>query len=342
MPRAKVIHYPILFLLLGASFLFPISLAQGDDTQYYIPKGPLESRNQYPIYLLFYNFTPASAQTLPPHQFQLKTGISISNVFLYQASSPGYDVRMDLEVFRPFLHLRYGVTERIEVGAEIPFSHLSGGVLDGFIRLVHNFLGSEKDLRQVAGNYNFNYSFKHNDTDWFSPMRGTFGLGDVALTSKFKLFSSDLYLTDLSARVAIKIPSGDPQLSLGSGNWDFAFGLCFDYGLHERWVTYVNLGGVIVGQPDTTADIKVNNYLTSMFAMEYLATEKLSLIVQFNHNSSLFDTGIRRVDQAGIQILGGIKYDFSPRFGIQFDMVEEMITYVAPDVTFNFLLHYNF
>ena len=249
---------------------------------------------------------------------------------------------MDLEVFRPFLQLRYGVTERVEVGVEIPFVHLSGGVLDGFIRWFHRLMGPEKEERDKAGNNKFNYSFRHNGVDWFSPKRGTFGLGDIALTSKFKLFSSDRYLADLSARVAVKFPSGKPQLSLGSGNWDFAFGLCFDYGLHERWVTYLNLGGVIVGQPETPADIKVHNYFTGMLALEFLATEKLSLIAQLNHNTSLFTTGIRRVDQAGLQILGGFKYAFSSRFGIQFDMVEEMITYVAPDVTFNFLFYYTF
>jgi len=338
----KVIRYPILILLAGASLLSPVCLAQGDDAPLFTPKGPLESRNQYPIYLLFYNFTPTTAQTLPPHHFQLETGFALSNVFLHQANSPDYDVRMDLEVFRPFLQLRYGITERIEVGAEIPFIHLSEGVLDGFISWLHNLLGSEGGHRAVAGNYKFNYSFKHNGANWLSPKRGTFGLGDIALTSKFKLFSSDSYLADLSARVALKIPSGKPQLSLGSGNWDFAFGLCFDYGLHERWVAYLNLGGVIVGQPDTQADISVHNYFTGMLALEFLATEKLSLIAQLNHNTSLFTTGIRRVDQAGMQILGGIKYAFSPRFGIQFDMVEELITYVAPDVTFNFLLNYRF
>lgn len=249
---------------------------------------------------------------------------------------------MDLEVFRPFLQFRYGITERIEVGAEIPFIHLSGGKLDGLINWFHNLLGDEEGYRAIAGNYKFNYSFTHNDVDWVSPQRGTFGLGDIALTSKFKIISPETYLADLSVRVALKMPSGKPQLSLGSGNWDFAFGLCFDYGLHERWVAYLNLGGVIVGQPETQADIRVHNYFTGMLALECLATENLSLIAQINYNSSLFKTGIQRVDQDGIQFLGGIKYNFSRRFGIQFDMSEELITYVAPDVTFNFLLYYTF
>jgi hypothetical protein len=50
-------------------------------------------------------------------------------------------ILLDGESDRLTLALRYGMSDKLEIGANLPFIGYNGGVFDGFIERMHSFLG---------------------------------------------------------------------------------------------------------------------------------------------------------------------------------------------------------
>ena len=83
---------------------------------------------------------------------------------------------MKFETVRAGLFLRYGLTDRLEIGAEVPVLHRYGGFMDGAIKGVENATTGVSPPRKALGDtpYAFNISnggrtmFKGSDgaPDW--------------------------------------------------------------------------------------------------------------------------------------------------------------------------------
>ncbi|MFH1868532.1 MAG: DUF3187 family protein, partial [Candidatus Omnitrophota bacterium] len=119
----------------------------------YQPAGPLNIRNQMPMYIYFMSPAPDKAETLKKGKFEIDGSYHVSNVIIDQhpvwpcqrfgsgrfIRSREWWVYIDTEVNRLDLNFSYGLLDNLELSADIPYFIFSKGYLDG---LIEGFEGS--------------------------------------------------------------------------------------------------------------------------------------------------------------------------------------------------------
>jgi hypothetical protein len=122
-------------------------------------------------------------------------------------------VRLNLKIEQDFFNFSgtYGITDRWDVGVILPFVRIlvSADALATINRnsgavsvIVHNFPGPIHDTQ---------HSMASSEA---------FGLGDLALRTKYNFVKDEELWPDLSVVTQVKVPTGDPKNLLGSGSTD--------------------------------------------------------------------------------------------------------------------------
>ncbi|MBI5183044.1 MAG: DUF3187 family protein [Nitrospinae bacterium] len=296
--------------------------------------GPITYKNSFPLYLLFFSFTPDRAQTLTrgSSKFRLDTGIQN---FIVDDEFDDYDAVVDMEVIRTSLNLNYGVRDDLEMGIEIPFYILYKGFLDSFILDFENSIHAYTPMsRQNNGVNNFTYLLRHGNETLISMDSPYGGIGDIALTLKIRhLYNSKIkYMPSISTRYAIKVPTGDNDRFLGSGEVDLGIGVILEksFGILSN---YINLNGIFsVGDPDLFKDMEMDPIFSYTIGTEFPLTERSSLLLQLIGNTSPFpETGLTSLDNQVMDFLLGFNYLIGKDKVFQFGLTENILDDSSPD-----------
>ena len=253
------------------------------------------------------------------------------------------DVTMKFETVRAGLFLRYGLTDRLEIGAEVPGYHRYRGFMEepilGVERGTTGISPARKALRETAYAFNIN----NGGRTLFQGAKGATGLGDISFYGKYQLLKEASTLPALSVRVGVKAPTGDTDQVFGSGHPDAGVGLALDKTFATGWIVYVNLNGVFpTGQ---IAGLDLQPVISGLVAVEYLWTENFSVTAQFDYYSPPFHgTGTRVLDRGVTESVIGVSYRFLPGLLWQVYGVENLdfITGSAADFTLSTVLTYRF
>lgn len=251
------------------------------------------------------------------------------------------DVTMKFETVRTGLFLRYGLTDRLEIGAEVPGYHRYRGFMEepiiGVERGTTGISPARKALRETA--YAFNIA--NGGRTLFHGTKGATGLGDISFYGKYQLLKETSTLPALSFRVGVKAPTGDTDQIFGSGHPDAGIGLALDKTFATGWILYANLNGVFpTGQ---IAGLDLQPVMSGLVAVEYLWTDNFSITAQFDYYSPPFHaTGTRVLDKGVTESAIGISYRVLPSLLWQLYGVENLdfITGSAADFTLSTLLTY--
>jgi len=251
------------------------------------------------------------------------------------------DVTMKFETVRTGLFLRYGLTDRLEIGAEVPGYHRYRGFMEepiiGVERGTTGISPARKALRETA--YAFNIA--NGGRTLFHGTKGATGLGDISFYGKYQLLKETSTLPALSFRVGVKAPTGDTDQIFGSGHPDAGIGLALDKTFATGWILYANLNGVFpTGQ---IAGLDLQPVMSGLVAVEYLWTNNFSITAQFDYYSPPFHgTGTRVLDKGVTESAIGISYRVLPSLLWQLYGVENLdfITGSAADFTLSTLLTY--
>jgi hypothetical protein len=250
---------------------------------------------------------------------------------------------MSFETLRSGLFFRYGLTDKLEVGMEIPALYRSQGFLAGVIKTTERATTGEAPARKTLANSGFIYDFKKNGQTLFSGQKGDAGLGDITLSGKYRLLAEDDRHPTVSARVALKVPSGDSGRFFGSGHADLGIGLAVEKTFFERWVAYANANGIFpTGQ---VAGFSLQPAMSGLAAVEYLWTKDFSLVAQFDYYSSPFrNTGSPILDRGVTEVAAGFNYRLREHLLWQVYGVENLdfITDSAADFTLATVVTYRF
>ncbi|MFH1848173.1 MAG: DUF3187 family protein, partial [Candidatus Omnitrophota bacterium] len=193
-------------------------------------RGPMAIRNQSPLYLFYYFFPQDRADVVKQGKLDTAFDYTVSNVVVDKVTTPTeeYIVRMDMEVERYNLGLKYGVLDRLEVGLEVPYISLSGGYLDSFVEEFEDLIGATPvGARSRASKDQFNYNIQHNNRNLINTREEASGLGDIALCAKYMLVDEgDMgHMPRTSIRGAVKFPTADEDKYLGNGGVDYGLGV---------------------------------------------------------------------------------------------------------------------
>ena len=77
----------------------------------------------------------------------------------------------------------------------------------------------------------------------------TAGLGDIIVKGRYYLVEEKDYLPLIAVTARVKIPTADASQGLGTGAWDYGAGTEVSKLWGEKWITYMDGGYNVIGDP---------------------------------------------------------------------------------------------
>jgi hypothetical protein len=309
--------------------------------------GPLPARNFQPIQLLFLGMFGDRAVVLKPGHLDVRLELAnTSSIFREETNPPFFALvraTMKMEQLRSGLFLRYGLTERMEVGVEVPVLYRYAGVMEGLITGVERATSGVTGARKQLGQVNYAYLVSRNGQPLFTGASGDMGLGDVSVVGKYQLMTQEVWRPAVSLRVAVKTPSGDSRRLFGSGHPDIGLGLAIDQRVADRWMLYANVNGVF--PTGSVSGLALHPALSGLAGAEYSWSSRLSWTAQFNYFETPFHgTGIKLLDRSATEVAAGFNYWLRRTLLWQVYAVEnvDFISGGAADFTLSTVMTYRF
>ncbi|MBI3329154.1 MAG: DUF3187 family protein [Nitrospinae bacterium] len=269
--------------------------------------GPFPIRSLSPIQLLFFQFIPERAVPIPRGAWNARVDVVDANILARGRRQDDF-FRFDFELTRANLALQYGVFDRLGLELEIPVIYTWKGFLDDFIKGFERTTGFKRTIRFDRPQHLFAHVLEKNGDVVLQGQSGAVGLGDIAVSTKALLREEGPWAPAIAGRFALKLPTGDEDRALGSGELDVGLGLALEKTLGPARV-YFN-GGLTVptGDPFARAGIDTAPMFSGFLTGEYRISERFSLLVQLNGVSSpLRHTGLD-ISKATFEILAGLSW----------------------------------
>lgn len=329
-----------------------MSLAVADESEQVLDKrsGPIGIRNQMPLYLFYLQMVPDVAGVTERNKFKVNADYTVSNITVsaFTPKTSLYDIQIDLEVNRITLDLRYGLYDNLEIGLEVPYISLSSGYLDNVIETVEDGIGARTPRsRKRQGTNEFDYRFKYNGNFLINQRQSTEGLGDIVLTAKYQLLKDKgWFWPNLSARSAIKFPTAEKDDLLGSGEFDYGFGLLMDKGFFNRAFLYIGANIIMIEKPSFFSVLGLKDEIFSgLLALEYFFTQRFSLVTQVTANSTPYPfSDTNPLDNEGYEWGLGLNYRLKEKKDISwhFAITENISAASSPDASVHTGINWKF
>ncbi len=291
---------------------------------------PFYLRTQNPFLATFGVPAPQGGRLTAAGRLDGRLAASIAN----HADSSANDtesVTFDGESYYVDALIRYGLTERWEIGLDVPYVAHRNGHLDGFIENWHDLWGLTNASRQGPDNQ-LRIAYADGGAEAFQMTDGSGGLGDLRLTAAYALRSGG---RALALRGQVELPTGDTDHLRGSGGTDVALGLeITDPVSLARWsMTWFGQAGVMYageGEVLQTRQRDVVPFGSAGIAWHW--TEALSLQAQFALQGEQFDSDLYPLGGSVMSLSVGGAYHWR-QLGLELDvaLVEDLVSDPTPD-----------
>jgi len=300
---------------------------------------PLALSNQAPLARMYGVPTPLPARLLAPATSQWLLTSTLANTFSKESSTQEA-IFLDGESEELRLQWRHGMAlggTALELSAALPWVHQGSGFLDHSIVEFHKLLGLPQGNRTRFKNNQLRYAYR--DGDRLVEFEHSGGdIGDLQLGLGAALSQSADHA--LSARVYVKLPTGDADQLSGSDATDVTAALHFAQALWGGGFDAA-LGVVALGDGEVLVDKQRDYAAFGHAAWSYPWSPALDLVVQLGANSSFYsDTDLTELGNAAY--LGvGTRYCVTPSWAVEFGVIEDILVNSTPDVGFQLALRYS-
>ncbi|MBI4400718.1 MAG: DUF3187 family protein [Nitrospirae bacterium] len=304
--------------------------------------GPFPVRNFQPIQLLFLGMQGDRATVINKRALDVRVEMASTST-VFREETGRVSTMMKFETLRSGLFFRYGLTERLEVGLEVPVLYRYRGFLEGAITATERATTGVAPARSALKGTGFAYNLSQNGRTLFSGGEGELGLGDMTLSGKYQFLFDQQALPAVALRMAVKVPSGDDRRFFGSGHADVGMGLAVEKAVAARWIVYGNLNGIL--PTGKVAGKMLRPTISAIAAVEYLWSPAVSLVAQFDYYSSPFKSvGTPVLDEGVTEVAAGFNYRLRNNLLWQVYGVENLdfIRGSAADFTLSTLVTYRF
>jgi hypothetical protein len=304
--------------------------------------GPFPVRNFQAFQQLVLSLPGDRATVVKPGTLDVRLELA-ETASIYNQYSPQSIVTVKFETLRSGLFLRYGATDRLELGLEVPVLYRYQGFMNGAITVAERATTGLAPARGALKNTNFVFNVTRNGQTIMSGGPDVMGLGDTTLMSKYQLLTEGAATPAVSVRGAVKLPTGDQSDFFGSGSPDFGLGLAVEKLVAGRWMLHANITGVV--PTGTIAGLGLRPTVSGLAAIEYLWSENLSITAHFDFYTSPFSgTNSAILDRGITESVLGFSYRVAPHFLWQVYAVENLdfIRGSAQDVTVSTVFTYRF
>lgn len=253
-------------------------------------------------------------------------------------------VIIDGETYRTNLSLRYGLSDKWELGVDVPYVSHRGGSLDSFIENWHDFWGLPNGGREKVKDDVLQYVYQANGLINPNITGSINGPGDIRLGIGYLLSDRSDSSRTWALRGGVKLPTGDADDFTGSDSTDAFLGLHLsDPDLFDQPALYFhgNVGIVRLGDGEILEAQLEEWMLYGSTSLAWSLSENISLKAQFDFHSAVFDSDLKELgDFAGQLVVGG-----SVRLGeksrLDISVSEDIITDTSPDVVLQLGLHFS-
>ena len=313
--------------------------------------GPLNIRNQMPLYLFYMAPTPDKAETLGKGKIKTDTSYHVSNVIVQQRPSYAqyfgpslkdreWWVYVDTEVNRLDLNFSYGIMDNLEFSVDIPYFIFSDGYLDGFIEGFEDAFSGIKtpNAREEKERYDYEYEIRNRGNVIINSTSKPNAFGEVSAYLKYKILDESDWKPTLSLRGAVKLPTAGDEL-LGSDEFDYAIGLLLDKTFSKRLSVYLNINYIFLGEPDIMSELVDfrDEMVHGVIGVEYIITDKTSMLIQATANTTVYDYdgltangGVTSTGRDPVVLTLGFNHNFNDKVSWQI-AVDENTNTAAPD-----------
>jgi len=247
------------------------------------------------------------------------------------------DISIDGESHFLTLSLRRGMTDRFELGLDIPFVGHAGGFLDNAIESWHDLLGLSNSKRRGPDNQ-LGIRYSNAGLARYELNSAVFGIGDIQLTAAMPLRRAD-YSDPFSAaiRSSIKIPTGAADELRGSGAADLSLGLYASdrYTVWQRDFAVSAFAGMLfLGDGDVLPDLQRSTVPYGGVAASWWISERFGVSAQLQAEGPYFDSDVDELGGYSAQLAAGFDLRLrKPGMSLHFSITEDIAagTTTTPD-----------
>jgi Protein of unknown function (DUF3187) len=244
----------------------------------------------------------------------------------------------DGETTRIGVSWRRGITEKLELGIEIPWVLHESGNFDSFIDRWHDVFGLPDGIRDERPNDRL--LFRYGDGARLLTMQQNVnGPGDVRLLGGWQLAGGTKGSSAL--RFSVKLPTGDSASLLGSGGADVSLGLAGDRsGLMgaERLAGFYRVNATWLGAHDV--GVRRNETLVGQVSggINYALTPHASLALQALLRSPVYESDVSPLGDLAASVTMGVRFRLPRGYSLALAVGEDIHPHSMPDVTFSMQL----
>lgn len=290
-------------------------------------EGPLQVKNQYPI------FIHANEPYLEKASMESSFSASLSHSSTYTVqNSSNWVIHLDMEITE--LNFRYKriIKDFIEFDMDMPVLVFSDGFMDGFLDSYHSGFGFPDYGRSNRPLNDFLYEVRR-DGDLVIKGKTGIGIGDIRFAFKKPLISSNGF--NLSIKGDIELPSGSAKKGYGNGSVDAGVSILLDKSISDAVITYWNFGAVFPGDVKGYQEVDLEDYVYGGAAIEAALGKSFSLLAQVQGQSAIYPkTDLLAVDRAAYLLILGGRYS-SGKNSFELSLSEDINTSGAPDFIIN-------
>ncbi len=251
------------------------------------------------------------------------------------------DFIIDGESYFLTLSYRRGVTDRLELGFDLPLVAHADGFMDNFVEGWHDTFGMSNTKRTGPSNQ-LRFFYANAGTTQYDLSSPSVGIGDIQLTAAMPLRkASDVDGLSVAVRSSLKLPTGDPDELRGSGAIDFSVGI---YASDSRtlWQRRLDLSGfagaLLLGDGEVLSSIQRSAVPYGGIAATWHMTENLGITTQLYAQGKYFDSDLEELGGNSVQLAVGGDYRL-PKRGLSLSLA--LVEDVFANATTDFALHFS-
>lgn len=303
---------------------------------------PFQVRNLAPTAQVHGLSIAETPHVLPAGTTSLHTSFDLANnASLSSLTNEG--IQLDGESYTATLGLRYGLSDTLQVGIDLPWVWHSGGFLDSFISDWHDLFSLPNGSRDDLQNDQLDYFYVQAGEERLRLQNETDGFGDLRLLLAWQFKATEQSAFTLQTQ--IKAPTGDADKLTGSEAWDLSLALSalrnfpLGKGQGALWggfgVSWLGDGEVL---REDVEDFAANGW----FGAGWSPLHWLAFKLQIDSHTALYDSDLSELgDPAVILTLGGT-IGLGENTFLDIGVGEDLNVTASPDATFHLNLAHRF
>ncbi|MEO1246157.1 MAG: DUF3187 family protein [Pseudomonadota bacterium] len=247
----------------------------------------------------------------------------------------------DGETTRLEWRLRYGLSERIELGVELPWVWHSPGRLDSLIDTWHDVFGLPDGFRDDLPEDVLLYRYTDSSGTRLDYRDGSSGIGDLRLQAALRLGSGDKHRRAL--RFGLVLPTGDAYKPHGSDALSVSAGIAGDIdalGEGSRFSAFYRAHLSWIDEPALLPD-RYREWIGHVAGgLGYRLNRTVDLRAQIAMRTATHDSELLVLGEPSIALTFGGNIRLGKRYTLSLAVGEDIKVNSSPDVSFMLALHF--